>query len=73
MTQTSWKIRRRVMFVVLGFCFATIAYVLGAGLETTPADTAVTMSYGVIGMIVSVYVLSASYEDVQMRKMNPNG
>ena len=61
----SWKIRRRVMFSMLTFCMATIGYILWREMDTKVADTAVVMSFVIMGTILSTYVLAATAEDVK--------
>jgi len=61
----SWKVRRRTMFTVLGFCMAVIAYILWKQIDTAVAQTMVTMSFSVIGAVLMSYVFAASYEDVK--------
>lgn len=66
---SSWKIRRRFMFAVAAFCMWTVAYVLYRGLDTSPADTAVTMAFIVLLGIVGSYVFGAAWEDVSIAKI----
>lgn len=66
---SSWKIRRRFMFVVAAFCMLSVAYVLYRGLDTGPADTAVTMAFIVLLGIVGSYVFGAAWEDVSIAKI----
>ncbi len=70
--QSSWQMRRRFMFSVSAFCMWSIAYVLWKGLETGPADTAVTMAFFTLIGILGSYVFGATWEDVSMAKIkNP--
>ncbi len=55
-TQGSWAIRRRFMFLVVAFCCTVIAYCLWAGLETRVAETAVIGAFMVIGGVIGSYV-----------------
>ncbi len=61
--RTSWKIRRRVMFAVIAFFMAVISLVLWKGLDTAPAEAAVTMSIAGIMSIVASYVFGAVWDD----------
>jgi hypothetical protein len=60
----SWRIRRRFMFVTTAFSASVIAYVLGTGLDTRPAETAVTMAFVQIVLTVGSYVFAAAWEDI---------
>lgn len=70
---SSWAIRRRFMFAVVAFCMATVAYVLWKDLDSSPADTAVNMSFLVIFGIVGSYVFGATWEDVSMARLRAPG
>jgi len=59
----SWKMRRLVMFVIGLFCMATVCYILATGVDTEPAETAMTMSYLTLIVIVCVYVFGAVIDD----------
>lgn len=58
-----WKYRRRVVFGVVLFCMLCIGYVLWNGLDTSPAEAAVTMAFFMIGSTVGSYVFGAVWED----------
>lgn len=63
MMKTSWKFRRRTMFVCLAFFMAVVSYVLITELDTNPAETAVLVSLGGIVSIVGSYVFGAVWDD----------
>lgn len=65
---SSWTVRRRFMFAVSAFCALAISYVLVARLDTTPADTAVTMGFFTLATIVGSYVFGAAWEDISASK-----
>lgn len=67
--QSSWRIRRRFMFVVSAFCMWAVAYVLWKDLSSGPADTAVTMAFLTLLGIVGSYVFGATWEDISMTKI----
>jgi hypothetical protein len=71
--KSSWSIRRRFMFVVSAFCMWTIAYVLYKGLDSGPADTAVTMAFVALISIVGSYVFGATWEDVSIARLDQDG
>ena len=68
MQHTSWVLRRRFMWVVSCFCMGVIAYVLGSGLDTAPADTAMTMAFLTLLGIVGSYVFGATWDDHNLMK-----
>lgn len=63
MPHTSWVLRRRFMWVVSSFCMGVIAYVLGSGLDTAPADTAMVFAFLTLLGIVGSYVFGAAWDD----------
>lgn len=72
--QFSWKLRRRFMFAVSGFCMLVIGYILFRNLDTGPADTAMTMAFFTLGGIVGTYVFGATWEDVATKRiLGPKG
>lgn len=60
-TLDTWRRRRRMMWTVLWFCMGVIAFCLWK--SPAAADTAITMSFGVIGVIVLGYVFGAVLDD----------
>lgn len=62
-----WAQRRRFMLATVGFCMATIGYCLWNGLESRVAETAVQMSFLIIGTTVSSYVFGAVWQDISMK------
>ena len=58
-----WKNRRRFMIVVSVFFAAVVAYVLGAALDTKPAETAVMFAMVGLTGIVGSYVFAATWDD----------
>lgn len=65
---TTWKLRRRFLFAVSAFCAWVIGYVLYRGLDTGPADTAVTMAFLTLIGNVGSYVFGATWQDVSATK-----
>ena len=59
----NWKIRRRFMFVISGFCMAIISYIIIGKINTEPAETAVTMGFATLISIVGSYVFGAIWDD----------
>lgn len=64
----TWRIRRRLMFLVMAFCVLAITYVLLGGLDTEAAQTAVSMSFVTIMGVTSSYVFGAAWDDINKRK-----
>jgi len=64
----SWKSRRKVMWTILLFSMATIAYSLSGMAPEQIAATAVTMGFGAITTILVSYVFGAAWEDINARK-----
>lgn len=67
-TPNSWKRRRRFMVAVIGFCMGCVAYVLGMNMDSESAQTAVSMSFVVIGSTIGSYVFGATWDDSNTRK-----
>lgn len=65
----SWRLRRRFLYLVNLFCAGVVAYVLWRGLDTGPAEAAVTMSFLVMGASVGSYVFGATWEDINARRI----
>lgn len=61
--QSSWRIRRRLMFVVIAFCMACIAWILYKGVDNVVAQTTITMGFGTMSAITGSYVFGAVWED----------
>lgn len=59
----SWRYRRRTMFAVIVFCKLTIAYCLYKNLDTKVAESAVTMAFTTLFMVVGSYVFGAVWDD----------
>ncbi len=66
---SSWKVRRRMMFLVVFFCMWVIGYVLVKDRTSGPADTALTMAFLTIISIVGSYVFGATWEDLSLSKL----
>lgn len=59
----TWRYRRRFIFAGTGFSMAIIVYILHLGLEGRVAETAITMAFGIVGTLISVYVAGAVVDD----------
>lgn len=57
-----WSHRRLVMFSSLGFCMASISYILIMDMQGAVAESAVTMGYFTIMSTVGSYVFGKVWE-----------
>ena len=64
----TWVIRRRFMFVSIGFCMAVVAYCLHFDMDSEVAQNAVNMSFLVIMSTVASYVFGATWESINRPK-----
>lgn len=62
--QYSWNRRRRLMYLVVVFCMAVVAYILLRGLSGSVAETSVTMAFGTIVSVTGSYVFGATWQDI---------
>ncbi len=60
----NWKVRRIVMFTLTLYCMILVPAIVFSGIETEAATWAVQGSFALFGVIVLVYVLGATWEDV---------
>ena len=68
----TWRKRRAFMFVTIAFCMSSVVYVLWRGLDTGAAETAVSMSFVIIGTTVASYVFGAAWEDIKNFEVRSN-
>ena len=54
------------MLATVAFCMGVVVYVLGTGLDNESAQTAVNMSFVIIGTTVASYVFGATWETVNI-------
>jgi len=59
----SWKLRRRFMFIVTGFCMIVILLALLVKPDTGVAGTAISFGFGTITGILGSYVFGAVWDD----------
>lgn len=59
----NWKIRRRWLFAIFTFCMAVITYVLVRNMDTSVAETAITMSFTTIIGCIGSYIFGATWDD----------
>lgn len=62
---SSWHVRRRLMFAVVGFCMASISWALWKNSDTQVMQAAVTMAFGTMSAITGSYVFGAVWEDTR--------
>lgn len=72
-TQFQWKIRRRWITATLLFCAAMIVWVAWRGEDARIYETLLTSSYALATLILSVYVLGATWDDMNARKYGTPG
>ncbi len=58
----TWVVRRRFMMAVIGFCMGVIVWSLNSDRTDAIVDTALTMSFSIIGMTVGSYIFGAAWE-----------
>ena len=66
-SEGSWIMRRRFMFVTIGFCMLTVGYILWNDMDSASAEVAVTMSFLTMGSTMASYVFGAVWQDVSRR------
>lgn len=59
----SWTRRRRFMYLVTGFCMATVTWVLYRGTDTVVAQTVVVAAFTTLISITGAYVFGATWDD----------
>lgn len=64
----SWKIRRKLMYGTLFFCFACVVFVLAKGMESKVAETVVMSAFGAIMVVLTSYVFGAAWEDINDKR-----
>ena len=52
-----------MMWTVIIFCMVVIGWIIWRGLETSPAEVAVTMGFATITSVVGSYVFGATWDD----------
>lgn len=60
-TQGTWKIRRRVMFIVLAFAMGVVCWSIWK--DNKVAETAITMAFATIMATTGSYVFGATWDD----------
>ena len=58
----NWVVRRRFMMTIIAFCMGVIVWTLTSDREDRVAETALTMSFAIIGTTVGSYVFGAAWE-----------
>lgn len=64
----SWPRRRRVLWVGIIFCMVVITYSIVYADNSSKVDTAITMSFAMLGSLILGYVFGATYQDVKLWK-----
>ncbi len=63
--QGSWKVRRRVMFMVLAFSVGVVCWSIWK--DNKVAETAITMAFTTIMATTGSYVFGATWDDKNKR------
>ena len=58
----NWVVRRRFMITIIAFCMGVIVWTLLSDRADKLAETAMTMSFAIIGTTVGSYVFGAAWE-----------
>lgn len=58
----NWVVRRRLMFCIVGFCMAAVAWTLYSGRIDKVAETVVTMGFTIMGTTIGTYIGGAALE-----------
>ena len=58
----NWVVRRRFMMTIIAFCMGIIVLTLASERADKVAETAMTMSFAIIGTTVGSYVFGAAWE-----------
>jgi len=64
-----WLHRRRIIYTTLAVCAAIVLYITYKGTDTRIYETLVTSSFSLAGLVISVYVFGATYQDVNTNKL----
>ena len=59
----SWRVRRRMVFLLIGFCMATITWVVAHDMKGRVAETVVWGSFGLLGAVSGYYIFGAQWGD----------
>lgn len=65
-SKSSWKYRRRVVFLTLAFCAWCVAWIMFDGKDTRLNETIVWCAFGLAGSVIGFYVAGATWEDAKM-------
>lgn len=66
--ETSWKLRRRVIFGTLGFCAVVVLFLTFRGQDTRLHETIASGLIFLAGSVVMAYVFGAAYDDRNRRQ-----
>lgn len=64
----SWRIRRRVVVLTLGFCASCIVWLLGWGADTRLNETIAQGLMILAGSVIGAYVFGAAWDDANVMK-----
>lgn len=67
---TSWKVRRRCLFVTNGLCWVVVFCCVFGELDTSVAYLAIKCSFAIVGLTTIVYILGVVGEESIVRFLN---
>lgn len=67
-TQFDWKRRRRIIHWTLAFCAALVVVIAAIGADTELNKTIVSAAFALATLVISSYVLGATWDDLNARK-----
>ncbi len=67
--ETSWRWRRRAVWLTLGFCMAGLAYLIAWGRHDSRLHETIASSLSLLlGSVVMAYIAGAAYDDRSRRQ-----
>jgi MFS-type transporter involved in bile tolerance (Atg22 family) len=67
-TQFDWKRRRRIIHITLIFCAVLVSLIAAMGADTDLNQTIVNAAFALATLVISSYVLGATWDDLNARK-----
>lgn len=67
-TQFEWKRRRRIIHLTLLFCAVLVSVIAAVGADSQLNMTIVNAAFALATLVISSYVLGATWDDLNARK-----
>lgn len=67
----SWKVRRRLIWIIVAFCMGIITYAVARDMKGRVAETAVMGSFALLGSVAGCYIFGAAWTDISFAKEQP--